>query len=51
VIHFPDGFSAGKTLIEAAWEDEGLGKNDSNGSDPLGMVIVRFASNAAARYG
>jgi hypothetical protein len=29
----------GETLkIEAAWKDEGMGKNDSNGSDPLGAL-------------
>lgn len=37
--------------MAAAWKDEGMEKIDSNGSNPLGFVILRFAENAAVRYG
>jgi len=40
-----------EALIAAAWKDEKMEKIDSNGSDPLGSFILRFAKNAAVRYG
>jgi hypothetical protein len=40
-----------KALTVAAWKDEGMEKIDSDGSNPLGLIILRFAENAAVRYG
>ena len=37
--------------MAAAWTDERMEKINSNGSDPLDSVILRFAKNAATRYG
>jgi hypothetical protein len=40
VIESPNKLTGAKTLkIEAAWKDEGMGKNDSNGSDALGILV------------
>ena len=37
--------------MAAAWTDERMEKIAGNGSKPLDSVILRFAKNAATRYG